>query len=254
MASRRACRTRARSPARVAGRPERRRPADRRRSGARVDARGGSSRRSGRPSEARSIPRCRGSTAGVLARDRAPVRTRSVCGGHRGPEARGDGRGARRRGSPMMRCAPPGSGSGTRARMLPVRAQAAEPAMRHAVRDHVGAEAGEDRHVDRARLPRAEHDDEGLGHARQIAADAVSPRDPCGGRRRRFANRSAEPAELAEGVRATGPVLAERQESADRPLVAWRSTRVSPRLTSPPGVHPIARMLSAHRKSRTASP
>jgi hypothetical protein len=44
------------------------------------------------------------------------------------------------------------------------------------------------------------------------------------------------------------------QESADRTLAAWRSTRVSPRLTSPPGVHPRARMLSAHRKSRTASP
>ena len=127
-------------------------------------------------------------------------------GGHGRLEARGAGRALAGPGHHDEVCA---AGQRIRnvARMLPVRAQDPGAAMRHAVRDRVGAEAGEDRHVDRARLPHAEHDDEGLGHARQIARDAVSAVDSEG--LQEICEPIAEPAELAKGVRAMGSVHAE---------------------------------------------
>jgi hypothetical protein len=96
--------------------------------------------------------------------------------------------------------------------ILVVRAEHAGAARLHPERDRIGAEAGEDRHVHRADLPRPEHDRDGLRYPRQEAGDPIASghaeRDERAGEPVREAGQLVE----AEGT--LGAALAEPSERA----------------------------------------
>ena len=94
--------------------------------------------------------------------------------------------------------------------MLAVRDEHPRAARADAKVDRLRTEAREQRHVDRARLERAEHRDERLGHAAEIAGDAIAGRhaqlakdagEPC-----------AEPGQLSESVPLDHAVAADPRE------------------------------------------
>ncbi len=94
--------------------------------------------------------------------------------------------------------------------VLVVRDQDAGPAVADPVLHRVRPEPGEDRHVDRPGLPRADHRHEHLGHARQEARDAVARLHAPRAQHRREAR--GEGAQLLVRVRAILAPLAEPPE------------------------------------------
>src|SRR5262249_9523051 len=94
--------------------------------------------------------------------------------------------------------------------IVPVRAEHLRAAVPEAERNGVPAKAGEDRHVDGACLPRAEHDGDRLRHSRQETSDPITVANALG--LQPSGDLCAQAGELVEALRTGHSALADPAE------------------------------------------